>query len=151
MREILFRGKTNFEGRDSEWVYGGLLPESASTFPIIVRDYDNDEEWIGILDWATVDPSTVGQYTGQLDENGQKIFEGDIISIRFETDGVDGFSGYSWHETADVAFSEEKNAWIVVFNDGGEEMYLNEYNNADGICVIGNIYDEPKSWIGDEV
>lgn len=34
MREILFRGKTNFEDRDAEWVYGGLLPESASTFPL---------------------------------------------------------------------------------------------------------------------
>ena len=144
MREILFRGKTNFEGRDTQWVYGGLLPESANTFPIIVRDYDNDEEWIGITEWATVDPETVGQYTGLTDKNGKRIFEGDIISIMFETDGVDGFTGYTWYESATVIFSEEKYAWLVVFNDGGEEMYLSEYDGYDDVVVIGNIHDKPE-------
>lgn len=151
MREILFRGKTNFEGRESQWVYGSLLAESSNTFPIIAQSYDNDEEWIGIIEWATVDPKTVGQYTGTTDKKANKIFEGDIISIMFETDGVDGVSSYSWYETAEVVWSEEKNAWIIVFNDGGEEMYLNEYNDVDDVYVIGNIYDEPKSLMGDEI
>jgi hypothetical protein len=59
----------------------------------------------------------------------------------FETDGVDGFPGYSWYESAAVVFSEEKHAWIVVFDDGGEEMYLNEYNDMDDVHVIATVFD----------
>lgn len=147
MREILFRGKAaNREDyrvyrtiyKNGDWVYGLLT---------------NRENYLGFAEMTNeggvqcieVDKDTIGQFTGVCDKNGTKIFEGDIISIMFETDGVDGFSGYSWFETAEVIYSEEKHAWIVVFNDGGEEMYLSEYDDVDDVVVIANIYDEPKS------
>ena len=136
MREILFRGKTNYEGKDAEWVYGGLLPESASTFPIIVRDYDNDEEWIGILDWATVDSETVGQYTGLTDKNGRKIFEGDICQI------------------ADISYIDET-PFVIEWNDEYSGWFWRELNYASATDtvtpeiakmakVIGNIHDSPE-------
>lgn len=147
MREILFRGKAaNREDyrvyrttyKNGDWVYGLLTDK---------------ENYLGFAEMTNeagvqcieVDKDTIGQFTGVCDKNGTKIFEGDIISIMFETDGVDGFSGYSWYESASVIYSEEKHAWIIVFDDGGEEMYLNEYDDIDDIRVIGNIYDEPKS------
>ena len=130
MREYIFRGKSK---ATEEWVEGYLtycptrkqyyIMGNVHSFPIPVYK------------------ESIGQWSGVCDKNGQKIFEGDIISIMFETDGVDGFSGYSWYESASVVFSEEKHAWIVVFDDGGEEMYLSEYGDMDDIYVIATVFE----------
>lgn len=130
MRQYLFHGKSKETG---EWVEGYLtycptrkqyyIMGSMHSFPIPVYE------------------ESIGQWTGVCDKNNRKIFEGDIISIMFETDGVDGFPGYSWYESASVVFSDEKHAWIVVFDDGGEEMYLSEYDDVDDIYVIATVFD----------
>ena len=134
MREILFRGKANCEGRDNEWVYGGLLPETENTFPIIVRDYDNDEDWIGINGWETVAPETVGQYTGLTDKNGKKIFEGDIcLCDRNINDHID-------NKTFIVEF-EPLRGWFGESKDGWSEFDGSAWECAE---VIGNIHDNPE-------
>ena len=136
MREILFRAKRT---DNKEWIEGSYIKSvvAASPFGYITPSYPTEPTQIYTV--------TLGQWTGVYDKNGKKIFDGDIISIMFETDGVDGFAGYSWYETAEVVFSEEKHAWIIVFNEDGEEMYLNEFDKVDDVVVIANIYDEPKS------
>lgn len=139
MKEILFRGKANSDGRDGEWVYGGLLPETENTFPIIVRDYDNDEDWIGVNEWDTVYPETVGQYTGLTDKNGKKIFEGDI---------VEGHCHSQWSHRL-------KRCVVVYDRDGfesrhyvkqGEVMRYYSYKVlfSKDVEVIGNIHDNPE-------
>lgn len=75
MHEIIFRGKRKDNG---EWTYGYYCPKPYSHFPCEATIFPSetiDRDWHG----ERVDPSTVGQFTGLTDENGVKIFEGDIV------------------------------------------------------------------------
>ena len=113
MREILFRGKRIETG---EWVYGNPFVSDADARTYIL--YGSRRVTI---DWE-VDPSTVGQYTGMMDKNGNRIFEGDILSI--------------WNESHDV----------VVFEDGAFDLENTSIpiRFANKFEVIGNITDNPE-------
>lgn len=125
MREILFRGKFG-----NEWKYGFLSIEPQGL--VIKEQYKNNTSNV----WH-IDADTVGQYTGMLDKNGTKIFEGDICSF-CDTDG--GLTNY------EVLWFGGK--WVV------REASSNVVDNLDlffceSSVAIGNIYDNPEL-VGDE-
>ena len=64
IEDIIFRGRR----WDGVWAYGNLARLSDGKICIDSHPFHFD-----------VDPDTVGQYTGTKDNDGAKIFEGDII------------------------------------------------------------------------
>lgn len=119
MREILFKAK---RWSDGKWVYGDLNHLQDS---VIIHWYNN-----GCRVADEVDPSTVCQYTGLTDKNGEKIFDGDVV--RRETDY------YGKHKVYDEP---------VVWEDDIEKGFLGEPYTS-GYCihggnweVIGSIHD----------
>lgn len=128
MREILFRGKRLDNG---EWVKGFITAACARARRLYfiekpAQDLDDCNHSY------EVDFTTVGQYTGMLDKNGNKIFEGDIVDFSDRSDG-DGYG--------------------VVRYDESETEFEFEYDNIyrslgsyypKNIEVIGNIYDNPE-------
>ena len=134
MREILFRGqlrrkgeKVNMAGEPlpSIWKYGGVSQIKPGGAVI----YQTEPE----IQKYPVYGDTVGQYTGLIDKNGVKIFEGDIVSL--------GGANYP-----------------VIFNTlgGCAEFALTDGESFGFDCVhvpmevVGNIYDNPELLGGEE-
>ena len=143
MREILFRGQTRRYGEKvnmtgdklpSNWVYGGIFPQNNDgDFAIIYQQEPDIEKFPVYAD-------TVGQYTGVKDKNGIKVFEGDIIQVRFETDAESPNEPTVWCENYEVYFDDRSHEWRV--RAFGYDESLWEYD--EGCEVAGNIYDNPE-------
>ena len=126
MREILFRGKRVDNGK---WVEGAFLHLRVG------RDYICDGSvWIGTLQpyKEQVDTKTVGQYTGLLDKNGKKVFEGDIVKNEYRKGQYQYFK---------IVYDTRVYCWQVE-NKYGMLGFL--YNVIGDLEVIGNIYDNPE-------
>lgn len=132
MREILFRGKTTDLPTgfyDHDYAFGDLVREleTGKTFILDLSHFDKTTKLSDLL--IEVDPETVGQFTGLLDKNGTKIFEGDIVKadwgkipMKIKWDD----SGFAWEASVIDAY----NGWC-----------LDDLNPCE---VIGNITDNPE-------
>lgn len=131
MREILFRGQSI---EDNKWVYGDLIREKKSFGKICTRIYRTTNNGWELID---VDSKTVGQYTGLNDENGNKIFENDIVAY------WDTYSTENGQSEADcigkVVWDDETISFQVT-----NRLSAESYEVLDECSVIGNIYDNPE-------
>ena len=142
LREIIFRGKRLDNG---EWVEGDLLENDNYSFPmkmigrvIMSRDKQTNELSFDGFDLCEVDPSTVGQFTGLLDKNGKRIFEGDIVVKRT----------YNGNKNFAVSFG---GGMFHCGYGGGSSTPTHRYTLEDKqIRVIGNIQDNPELLKGGE-
>ena len=140
MREILFRGKRTING---DWVYGDFVHGNERKS---LRDsiFVYDSETQSFNDYE-INPSTLGQYTGLTDKNGKRIFEGDILHIAKNADGLGGYyqPPLDYHVNVVVKWDLCAWMWETLCED---KRYI---SFPDAWChyecgVIGNIYDNPE-------
>lgn len=140
MREIKFRGKDLNTG---EWAYGDLhtlcdhphIHTEITSYPFAGKR-------------SFIDPDTIGQFTGMLDDSDTEIWEGDIVRMTDRPYNLEDIGKVVYNtrlgcyrlevikgnETRRYAFIKSE-----IVNDGNARVpvtYLYE--------VIGNIYDNPE-------
>ena len=129
-RVILFRGKKLGTG---EWIEGSAFFEYNPIFPCLglthcIRDLGNEYHF--------VEPETVGQYVCRVAENYERVFEGDIIKVSFESDGE------YIEDIFEVVYSDEKAAFVLRDSQEHEdEMLSQELFHEYKAKVIGNRWD----------
>lgn len=141
MREILFRAKRKDTG---EWVEGFYF-ESFTEIPYIMTLHDHI---LGMTEFYEVDPATVGQFTGLLDKNSKRIFEGDILRYppkdKWEEKNYVSFEVfYHDNDCADhhIGFQMNRLHFHGVYS--GYSMlnsFLPKY--TEKMVIIGTIHDE---------
>lgn len=123
-KERLFRGKRLDNG---EWFYGSdiwtpWLGNKSQDYAVL-----SDHK-----DMARVDPETVCEWTGAVDRNGIKIFEGDF---------VDNPRWYVAYSTGMKCFDGMQAGWYVQRDDFTS---WTELEHPEESSVIGNIHDNPE-------
>lgn len=130
MREILFRGKAL---KTSEWVFGFVQKKQVigGVNWLIHEDLRASTAYHAPI---VINPSTIGQYTGLKDKNGNKIFEGDILKLISDNE----ISYY------DVVYSEADCRWIIRQNGLFQYQDVLDKFVERYMTVAGNIYDSPE-------
>ncbi|MBR5583909.1 MAG: hypothetical protein IKW21_05220 [Lachnospiraceae bacterium] len=154
MRTILFKAKRLDNG---EWVAGGsiIVFEDNGVKSLFMPQYnekcdcEHDEITDDILSFSNcrfykVDPDTICRFTGELDKNGNMIWENDICNycedeIEHTDNCIIRFGDHSFNGDKNIGFFTE---WLK-FNDIFRED-IGFWVEEREIEVIGNIFDNPE-------
>lgn len=143
-REILFRGKPKENSSyEQEWVYGVPVPVEHNTYPTgridLVKSVNYNKLDGFIPSWEVcnceIKPETLGEYTGLKDRNGNRIFEGDILSGHLDDLFPENETRLTvvWHETGWFGWNHGCHAF-----DDFENQFSRQFE------IIGNIHDNPE-------
>ncbi len=141
MPEILFRGKRVDNG---EWVYGTYGRHTSFDAMIIDRPYLDSNGDLTALNFWTVNPETVGQYTGLTDKNGVKIFEGDIVKEYKTKDKVKGVVKFGEYQSGINKYADDLGFYVEWTTENFLIRELGYWCRKNMLEVIGNIHDNPE-------
>lgn len=148
MRRVLFRGKSKC---NNEWIYGSLIRLGKEGFSGLDRYGIIDKgDAIGSMSCYNfqideIIHTTISEFTGLIDKNNNRIFEGDIIKL---------YNG----ELRKVFFNEETLQWEMCFVNV-KPCEVNHLINTQPLAnitielaygypcsteVVGNIWDNPE-------
>lgn len=139
MREILFRGKRIANGKRVSGYYvvrkRPYFKDKGADFEhiicdnLVIDDF-NDKQFVDTIPITySVDPETIGQYTGVTDTNGNKIFEGDVVWDSYDED----YGKVEWdNDTA---------KFIITFS-----TFTVDFDSVYGkeLEIVGNVFDTPE-------
>ena len=126
MRELEFRVWEEREKEYDTWSY--ILDENGNLF----------RNAYGALICCDKKDYIIEQYTGLKDKNGQKIYEGDIVTFKVErfNNVTLGFESEDWH-TAVVEWNQDDACYSFMVRD----VPFSVRYEAE---VIGNIHKQPE-------
>ena len=140
MRENLFRGLDKHYNKEvghgyNVWRFGSLIEYDNGQVAIVASA---DRYGRGMFTNEVI-PETVGQYTGLDDKNNRKIFEGDILTLKYPRDR-------RYKVIAKVINGQEISAMVLKFDNDftTEEFPLYKISAENNLEVIGNIHDNPE-------
>ena len=142
MREILFRGK-DFSGViNHNWCFGSL-DTIEDDRAIIIYSYR-----FGNKCRIFVDPSTVGEYTGLKDKNGERIFEGDIVKNEWcfiNGNSIVRFGEYKSHDSSNDYQCGHLGFYLEHISDFNKRAVRKDIMYFANKCeIIGNVFDNPE-------
>ena len=126
MREIEFRGKILFDNEQWKWITGDLEHFTASDGREMVRIRPKSGHKEIVIQ------KTVGQYIGLKDDNGVKIYEGDVVDV-VPILGI--------HFRGVVKFNSHTSAFDVFREERGDSACLKDDFSVE---VRGNVFDNPE-------
>ena len=142
MREIKFRAKTLKEGK---WIYGFYAHfvdsfRGRETHRIFSGMADSDPEDF-FPDFDTIDPATLGCFTGVRDINGIDIYEGDIVRYRW-TD--ERFKKNPRYTVGVVSWDEWDTGWSL-------KGFMRTSFRSERLEVLGNVVDHADLYLNTEI
>ena len=130
MRDILFKAKRK---DNSEWVEGFLFETTDNSYIAYNNQFDDDLMLSPKNIFIRVDKDTICQYTGLTDNNGNKIWENDVVKCDYDD--------YGDKKTyiGKVFFREDTCTFLVTDMKSTNYEWWNEDKE-----VIGNIFDNAE-------
>ena len=135
MRQILYRGK---KIDNDVWTYGFYFERLINGKK---HSYIKYETFDGSFVVDEVVPETVGQYTGFRDDQDVRIFDGDILEVRYDDGAVYATEVRAYGNTLCVDVEGEDYDFTAI--DFAMEQWREE--ECCEVNVIGDIYSRDKN------
>lgn len=154
MREIEFRG---LDPKSGEFVKGDLIHgvgnKCGKVFILPIRINLAYVKNCDPLDGVEVDPKSVGQFTGLLDKNGKKIFEGDVLQsectkvLKSEIDDdlfkIPNIEKRIYNNVIDWYNGVRVSGWRIKGKGFQSQLKWSTVLNMN-LEIIGNVHENPE-------